>query len=247
MKYLVLLLAVLLIVGAIYAQNINDLFPEVKSLKEEDEMDLRGMAYNETQPPVNNPNQFRGYRIGLLASHCFEECELTFPYIYFARRGAQVDVIGPWWTKDNKIAACEFVRVTRWAKRNLDFKQAQNIKYDALIVVGGVWSSTVVRNDGDAIQLLKNQYQNGRLVATVCSGSTVLINANLITPRMPLTGSPSIAIDLSNAGGNYLDVPTVRHQNIITGRSPQGNDSLLFCQAIDKYLTEMKFLWEDDE
>ena len=34
------------------AQNIDQLFPEVASLKEEDEMDLRGMKYNETQVSV---------------------------------------------------------------------------------------------------------------------------------------------------------------------------------------------------
>nr|CAG4716087.1 unnamed protein product [Naegleria fowleri] len=223
------------------AQNIDQLFPEVASLKEEDEMDLRGMKYNETQPPVKNPNEFSGLRVGLIASHCFEECELTFPYIYFARRNATVDIIGPWWTKDSKIVACEFVRATRWARRNYDFKQALNNKYDALIVVGGVWSSTVVRNDGDAIALIQNQVRSGRLLATVCSGSTVLINAKLISRGMKLTGSPSIRIDLENAGGTYLDVPVVKSTaNIITGRSPGGQNNLLFTEEIANYLRSEK-------
>jgi len=44
-------LAVLLTTTVCFAvaQDINALFPPVASLNEEDEMDLRGMEYNETQ------------------------------------------------------------------------------------------------------------------------------------------------------------------------------------------------------
>lgn len=108
-------------------------------------------------------------------------------------------------------------------------------------MVGGVWSSTVVRNDGDAIALIQNQVRSGRLLATVCSGSTVLINAKLISRGMKLTGSPSIRIDLENAGGTYLDVPVVKSTaNIITGRSPGGQNNLLFTEEIANYLRSEK-------
>ncbi|EFC47744.1 predicted protein [Naegleria gruberi] len=241
---IVLLLVIVVMINVmVEAQNIDHLFPLIESLKEEDELDLRGMKYNETQPIVKNPSEFTGYRVGLIASHCFEECELTFPYLYFAARNATLDVIGPWWVKDGKIASCEFVRVTRYAKRSFDFKQALSQKYDALIVVGGIWSSTVVRNDGDAMELIRQQAASGRLLATVCSGSTVLINAKLIKPGMQLTGSPSIAIDLENAGAKYLDVPVVKSTtNLITGRSPGGLDNLLFTEEIAKHLKAQKKL-----
>jgi len=107
---------------------------------------------------------------------------------------------------------------------------------------GGVWSSTVVRNDGDAMDLIKKQYKSGKLLATVCSGSTVLINAKIISPRLTVTGSPSIAIDLENAGATYLDQPVVRVNNLITGRSPGGEDNLLFTTAIAKALKERRQL-----
>jgi protease I len=206
---------------------------DVKSLEEEDAAGLRGMKYNETQPHVESKTSLKGKRIGIIASHCFEEVEVTYPYIYLTNRGAQVEILGPWWVTDRKIAACEFVRVTKFVPMDLSFTDAvkKNVTYDLLVVAGGVWSSTVVRNDGDAITLIQNQYNSGRLLSTLCSGTTVLINAGLAKNKN-LTGSPAIAIDLKNAGANYLDQPAVRHGNLITGRSPQGNDTLVFSEAL---------------
>jgi len=200
-------------------------------------MGLRGMSYNDTQPSVEDPSEFSGKRIGILVSHCFEEVELSFPYIYFTDRGAKVEVVGPWWVTNATIAAYEFVRATNYYRRDQTFQSAMDISYDALLVAGGVWSSTVVRNDADAIKLLQKQFTDKtKVVATVCSGSTVLINAGLARGR-ELTGSPSIAIDLTNAGATYLDVPA--HMDfdtggaiLVTGRSPQGQDSQHFSAMV---------------
>ena len=92
------------------------------------------------------------------------------------------------------------------------------------------------------MDLIKKQYKSGKLLATVCSGSTVLINSKIITRGMTVTGSPSIAIDLTNAGATYLDQPVVRVNNLITGRSPGGEDNLLFTTAIAKALKEKRQL-----
>lgn len=121
--------------------------------------------------------------------------------------------------------------------RTRDFKQALDVEYDAVVVPGGVWSSTVVRNDGDALNLIKSQFKKGKLLATTCSGSTVLINADLAKGRF-LTGSPSIAIDLANAGANYEDVPTVTDGNIVSGRSPGGKDNQLWIKAMTDFLSK---------
>lgn len=123
-----------------------------------------------------------------------------------------------------------------WVARTRNFKEAQDVDYDAVVVPGGVWSSTVVRNDGDAIALVQSQYKKGKLLATTCSGSTVLINAGLAS-GIDLTGSPSIAIDLSNAGARYQDVPTVTVGNIVSGRSPGGKDNQLWIEAMAAYLS----------
>jgi protease I len=67
---------------------------------------------------------------------------------------------------------------------------------------------TPLTNSSAAIQLIQQQYKKNKLVAPICSGTTVLINAGL-AQGTTLTGSPSIEIDLVNAGAKYLDQPVV--------------------------------------
>jgi protease I len=124
-----------------------------------------------------------------------------------------------------------------WAARTRNFKEAWDVDYDAIVVPGGVWSSTVVRNDGDAIALIQSQYKKGKLLATTCSGSTVLINAGIAKGKS-LTGSPSITIDLVNAGALYQDVPTVTDGNLVSGRSPGGKDNQLWIIAMADFLSK---------
>eukprot|EP01117_Protostelium_nocturnum_P007902 TRINITY_DN2821_c0_g1_i3.p1 TRINITY_DN2821_c0_g1~~TRINITY_DN2821_c0_g1_i3.p1 ORF type:complete len:260 (-),score=77.30 TRINITY_DN2821_c0_g1_i3:33-812(-) len=212
----------------------SQVFSPVLSLSEEDTNGLDGMHYNETQPTVKDKKEFVGKKIGFVASHCYEEIELVYGYLYFLRRGATVEIITPSWVP-GKIVSCKFVRASLWTKSSRNFDQALNEKYDALLVPGGVWSSTVVRTDSSALKLIQQQKSSKRLLATVCSGTTVLINAGL-TKGVPLTGSPSIRIDLENAGGNYKDQPVVSIGNLITGRSPQGRDNELWIQEIANWL-----------
>ena len=48
-RSIIVVLVLLALMCFVVGQNIDTLFPPVASLKEEDEMDLRGMGYNETQ------------------------------------------------------------------------------------------------------------------------------------------------------------------------------------------------------
>ena len=67
----------------------------------------------------------------------------------------------------------------------------------------------------------------------------MLIEAQLARGT-PLTGSPAIKQDLINSGALYLDQAVVLNgTNLITGRSPQNDDNLLFTLAIDKYLNAL--------
>jgi putative intracellular protease/amidase len=67
------------------------------------------------------------------------------------------------------------VRAHKWANVSMNFQQGLAVEWDVVIVPGGVWSSTVVRNDADAINLVLQQYKSGRLLAAVCSGTTALV------------------------------------------------------------------------
>ena len=68
----------------------------------------------------------------------------------------------------------------------------------------------------------------------ICHGPQVLISANVLRGRT-LTCWPSIAIDVQNAGGLYVDRPVVRDGNLITSRKV--DDIPLFTEAIVEALS----------
>jgi protease I len=69
----------------------------------------------------------------------------------------------------------------------------------------------------------------GKPVAAICHGPQVLISADVLRGRT-LTCWPSIAIDVKNAGGLYVDRPVVEDGNLITSRKP--DDVAQFTAAL---------------
>jgi protease I len=212
--------------------NTNPLSP-ITSIEEMDAANLRGMKYNDTQPPVTNPQEFRGKRIAIVASHCFEDLQLYFPLIYFKNRGAEVSVVAPDWV-GNRVAACEFVVPSAFSKVDLKVSSALNtVLFDAVIVPGVIWSSTVMRNDAQIVELL-NKHKYKSVLGFICTGAALSIETNLASSLNSLTGSAAIKTDLLNAGAVYKDVPVVKHakEKIVFGRDSSGTGTLQFTEAV---------------
>lgn len=178
----------------------------------------RGTPPKVTQPPVENPNLFRGQSVAILASHGVEESEIRFPYTYLVSRGAHVDILVPSWTPQG-ITASQFLMPSLFVKATGTFQQALRKKYDLIILTGGAWNAQVVRSDNEALTLIRNHYQNRGPIAAICAGTSVLINAGLAKGLM-MTGSPVVRLDLQNAGAVYQDKPLVTNKGIATSRSP---------------------------
>ena len=73
----------------------------------------------------------------------------------------------------------------------------------------------------------------GKPVAAICHGPSVLINAKVLQGKT-LTCWPSIAVDVKNAGGRYVDRPVVEDGNLITSRKV--DDLQAFNDAIIRQL-----------
>jgi protease I len=56
-------------------------------------------------------------------------------------------------------------------------------------------------------------------VAAICHGPQLLISADIVR-GCKLTSWVSIAVDLKNAGAEWVDAPVVRDRNLITARKP---------------------------
>jgi protease I len=86
------------------------------------------------------------------------------------------------------------------------------------------------------VDLARDAMEAGKPVAAICHGPQLLISANALQGRT-LTCWPSIAIDVKNAGGLYIDKPVVEDANLITSRKP--DDVPAFNDAIIRALTRV--------
>ena len=87
------------------------------------------------------------------------------------------------------------------------------------------------------VDLVRDAMAAGKPVAAICHGPQLLISANALRDRT-VTCWPSIAVDVKNAGGLYVDQPVVQDGNLITSRKP--DDVPLFSEALIRALSRIE-------
>ena len=76
-----------------------------------------------------------------------------------------------------------------------------------------------IRVNDQAVRLVINAMAQGKLIAAVCHGPQVLVEADQLRDKQA-TGFRSIRKDMQNAGATYIDEPVVVDGNLITSRRP---------------------------
>src|SRR6266850_4237120 len=176
---------------------------------------------------MNDPAVLSGKRVALLVEEGFEDRELTGPLDALRSAGATVTIVGP-------TAATEFrgKRGDAVVMSDIAAGSARMTDFDALVIPGG-HAPDKMRMRHAMVDLARDAMDAGKPVAAICHGPQVLISAGALRGRT-LTCWPSIAIDVKNAGGLYVDKPVVEDGNLITSRKP--DDVPLFNEAIVKAL-----------
>jgi protease I len=171
-----------------------------------------------------------GKRVAMLVENEFEDRELTGPLHALRAAGATVTVVGP-------TAGVEFKGKSGHAVVSSDLAAgaARMKDFDALVIPGG-HAPDKMRMRHAMVDLARDAMDTGKTVATICHGPQVLISANTLRGRT-LTCWPSIAIDVKNAGGLYVDKPVVEDGNLITSRKL--DDLPAFCEAIIRALANV--------
>jgi protease I len=164
-----------------------------------------------------------GRRIAVLVEQEFEDSELTGPLDALRAAGATVVIVGPAANTDYTGKKLGTV-----VKSELAAGAAKPSDFDALVIPGG-HAPDKMRMRHAMVDFTREMMDAGKPVAAICHGPQVLISANALRGRT-LTCWPSIAIDVKNAGGMYVDKPVVEDGNLITSRKP--DDIPLFNDAI---------------
>jgi protease I len=160
-------------------------------------------------------------RILILATNGFEQRELEVPRDKLRTAGAKVDVASP-----------DGAAITGWdendwgRKADVDLKiaDAKPDDYQVLVIPGGVLNPDKLRIDEDAMRVVKTFLSDGKIVAAVCHGPWLLVQADALKGRKA-TSYKSIRKDLENAGANWVDEEVVVDSGIITSRNPGDLDA----------------------
>ncbi|WP_454914910.1 type 1 glutamine amidotransferase domain-containing protein [Xanthobacter sediminis] len=155
-------------------------------------------------------------RILIIAADGFEQSELQVPRDDLRAAGARVEVASPggkavrgWKGKD-------------WGETieaDTALGSVRPEEYDALVIPGGQINPDLLRVNADAMRIVRAFLDGGKVVAAVCHGPWLLVEADAVRGRT-VTSYASIRTDVRNAGGNWVDQEVVVDQGIITSRSP---------------------------
>ena len=169
-------------------------------------------------------------RILIMLDKLVEDSEFIYPYYRFQEEGYSVDVVA---SKANE---------TYVGKHGVPFTSnfsPDKVKiddYDGLIIPGGR-APDYMRTDKGLVNIVQEAFLKGKIVAAICHGPQMLIEANVLRGRR-VTCWKSVVTDVKNAGAVFLDEAAVVDGNMVTSRSPA--DLPEFCKKTIRLLPKIR-------
>ena len=171
-------------------------------------------------------------KILIIATNGFEQSELEVPRDRLKGAGAAVTIAS---LDGKEIKGWQQGDWGRTAAVDLAIKDARESDYTALVIPGGVINPDKLRVDDATMALVKAFLASGKVVAAVCHGPWLLVQADALRGRKA-TSYPSIRKDVENAGATWVDETVVSDKGIITSRNP--DDLPAFVQKIIEEIAE---------
>ncbi|MFC3124865.1 type 1 glutamine amidotransferase domain-containing protein [Pseudoroseomonas globiformis] len=170
-------------------------------------------------------------KILIVATDGYEEKELTVPLETLRGKGATVHVAAPEKTRepgvikgwDGQKQPEDWGRTVQVDRKINEVKAAD---YDAIVLPGGVINPDHLRVDQAVLSLVRDFAGQGKVVAAICHGPWILVEAGLAKGRR-MTSFKSIRTDVENAGAQWLDQEVVTDKGIVTSRSPDDLDAFV--------------------
>ncbi|TAK31735.1 MAG: type 1 glutamine amidotransferase [Chloroflexota bacterium] len=163
----------------------------------------------------------QGRRVAILAAELYEDLELWYPLLRLREAGAEVVVVGP-------EAETYESKHGYPVKADLAADRANASEFDAVVIPGGC-APDHMRRSPAMIRLVRDIFEQGKVVAAICHAGWMLASADILRGRRA-TGFYSIKDDMIHAGAEYVDQSVVRDDNLITSRFP--DDLPDFCREI---------------
>lgn len=160
-------------------------------------------------------------KVAILTENGFEQSELTSPKQAMEEKGIAVEVISP---QTGEVKAWDKDKWGISVPVDKPLSEAQAADYDAIFLPGGVMNPDKLRQNKEALELVRAFHESGKPIGAICHGPQVLIDAGIVRGKK-MTSYPAIRTDLVNAGANWVDREVVTDQGLVTSRSPADLDA----------------------
>jgi len=157
-----------------------------------------------------------GKKVAVLVTDGFEESELTEPVKALRAAGAEVEILSD---HAGEVQAFRHLEKTIRVKVDRTLEQASPEDYDGLELPGGALNADRLRVNERAQAFVREFFNWDKPVAAICHAPWILISSGLARGRR-LTSYHTIADDVRNAGGHWIDERVVEDNNLITSRRP---------------------------
>jgi protease I len=176
-------------------------------------------------------SELSGTRVAFLtANEGVEQVELTAPWQAVKDAGGTPELIAP---EAGKVQGFNHVDKADTFDVHRALGDADPGDYSALVLPGGVVNADELRTAPGVTAFVQRIFEAGKPVAVICHGPWALVEADLVRGRT-LTSWPSLATDIRNAGGNWVDtevqVCTNGPNTLVTSRKP--DDLPAFCEQL---------------
>jgi protease I len=161
-------------------------------------------------------HELKQKKIAILATDGVEQAELTGPRDALQDAGATVELVS---LEKGEIQGFNHLDHgdTFEVDRSLDEVSADD--YDGLLIPGGVANGDFLRASDDAVRFTKDFARARKPIAAICHAPWVLVEAGIVKGRT-ITSYPSLATDVRNAGGTWVDEEVHVDAGLVTSRKP---------------------------
>lgn len=168
-------------------------------------------------------------RVMFIVASDFEDSEFRVPYDQVLQAGHEAVIVGVEAGKQLKGKKGKEILTAERAAKEVSANE-----FDALVIPGG-YSPDRLRMSPEMVELVRDFFEAGKPIATICHGGWMLAEADILDGRT-VTSWPSIRTDLINAGANWVDQEVVEDGNLITSRKP--DDLNAFSAALLRQLEQ---------
>ncbi len=177
-------------------------------------------------------SELKGKRVAFLFTEGVEQVELTEPVDAVRKAGADVDLVS---LDEGDVQMFNHLDRGKTIAADRAAGDADASDYDALVIPGGVANPDTLRADRDAVQLVRDFFEQDKPVGMICHGPWMLVEAGVARGRT-VTSWPSLQTDLRNAGATWVDEQVVVDNGLVTSRKP--DDLPAFCDKLVEEFSE---------